>query len=200
MSESTKPSKPKKIAKILIMGLDNSGKTSILLSLQKSVNQKKINLLTYYSLKPTPGLNIVSIDKQDTRFNIWELGGQQQYRDEYLQDVEKYIQETSKFIYVIDVQDIDRYAEALQYFEDIFKHFNEQDRKKIQLSIFLHKFDPGLDEEPNFSYKTISTTLIDKISRMIPSDVNYNIFKTTIYTIFEKKLLESVSDEFFTIL
>ncbi|NVM53807.1 MAG: hypothetical protein HWN66_08910 [Candidatus Helarchaeota archaeon] len=200
MSESKKSKEPKKFAKILIMGLDNSGKTSILLSLQQRENQTKINLLTYYSLKPTPGINIVSIDKQDTRFNIWELGGQQQYRNEYLQDLDKYIQETSKFIYVIDVQDIDRYAEALQYFADIFNHINDEDMQKIQLSIFLHKFDPGLDADEKFSYKTISLRLIDKISNIIPPTGSYNIFKTTIYTVFEKKLLESVSDEFFSIL
>ena len=115
------------------MGLDNSGKTSILLSLQK-----KVNLLSYYSLKPTPGVNIVTIEKQDTRFHIWELGGQQQYRDEYLQNLEKYIQEANKFIYVIDVQDTNRYEMALQYFTDIFKLIKQGNRKKLQLSIFLH--------------------------------------------------------------
>ena len=177
------------------MGLDNSGKTSILLSLQH-----EMNLLSYYSLKPTPGLNIVTIDKEDTKFLIWELGGQQQYRDEYLDNLEKYIQETKKFIYVIDVQDIDRYETALKYFADILKLMSTEDMKNIQLSIFLHKFDPGLDKKPEFSYRKISTRLIDKISNIIPTDINYYIFKTTIYTVFEKKLLESVADEIFTLL
>ncbi len=195
MSDSNKVNNQMNIAKILIMGLDNSGKTSILLSLQHEVN-----LLTYYSLKPTPGLNIVTIDKEDKKFIIWECGGQQQYRDEYLQNLEKYIQETKKFIYVIDVQDIDRYNTALQYFADILKMMSSEDMKNIQLSIFLHKFDPGLDKKEDFSYKKISLRLIDRISTIIPSDINYYIFRTTIYTIFEKKLLESVADEIFTIL
>ena len=55
-------SKNKNVAKILIMGLDNSGKTSILLSLQK-----KVNLLTYYSLKPTKGINIVKRDVEERK-------------------------------------------------------------------------------------------------------------------------------------
>ncbi|MFX1295033.1 MAG: ADP-ribosylation factor-like protein [Promethearchaeota archaeon] len=186
---------PKKVAKILIMGLDNSGKTSILLSLQKEVN-----LLSYYSLKPTPGINIVTIEKQDTRFHIWEFGGQEQFREDYLQNLGKYIQKANKFIYVIDVQDIDRYEIALQYFAALLKLIKNEDRKTIQLSIFLHKFDPGLEENKKFSFKTISQKLINKISDIIPSSVSYNIFKTTIYTVFEKTLLESVSDEFFSLL
>ncbi|MHA1265984.1 MAG: ADP-ribosylation factor-like protein [Candidatus Helarchaeota archaeon] len=185
----------KKIAKIVIMGLENSGKTSILLSLQQ-----KVNLLTYYSLKPTPGVDIVTIDKNDIRFVIWECGGQEQYRKEYLQNLEKYVQQSKKFIYVIDVQDIDRYEAALKYFSDIIRLMKKEDIKNMQLSIFLHKFDPGLEKDPRFSYKKISTRLINKISNIIPPDINYYIFKTTIYTVFEKKLLESVSDEIFTIL
>ena len=192
MSESDK-NPPKKVAKILVMGLDNSGKTSILLSVQKDVN-----LLSYYSLKPTPGVDILTIDKQDTRFHIWDFGGQKQYRDEYIKNLDKYVQKANKMIYVIDVQDKERYELALQYFTDIFKMLKNQ--KSLQLSIYLHKFDPHLEGNEQYSYKKISTSLIDKISAIIPSGVNYNIFKTTIFTTFRKTLLESVSDEFFSIL
>lgn len=185
----------KQTAKILILGLDNCGKTSILLSLRD-----KVNLLNYYSLKPTPGVDIVTIDKGDVRFYIWECGGQKQYRDEYLQNIEKYIQASKKLIYVIDVQDTDRYETALKYFSDLINLISTDDLKQLQVSIFLHKFDPGLEKDPKFSYKTISSRLLTKINAILPPDVNYYIFKTTIYTIFEKKLLESVSDEIFSIL
>ena len=39
--------------KILVLGLDNSGKTSIVLALKGNEN-----LLSYYSLKPTKGIQI----------------------------------------------------------------------------------------------------------------------------------------------
>ncbi|MHA1265987.1 MAG: hypothetical protein ACTSRS_12215 [Candidatus Helarchaeota archaeon] len=97
-------------------------------------------------------------------------------------------------------KDIDRYEAALKYFSDIIRLMKKEDMKNLQLSIFLHKFDPGLEKDPNFSYKKISTRLISKINDIIPPDINYYIFKTTIYTVVEKKLLESVSDEIFTIL
>ena len=49
-----------KPCKILIMGLDNSGKTSILLSLRKDTN-----LLSYCALKPTLGIDIKKFDTED---------------------------------------------------------------------------------------------------------------------------------------
>jgi small GTP-binding protein len=179
-----KPASEKAMNKILIMGLDNSGKTSILLSLQK-----KTNLLSFYSLKPTPGINIVTIEDEKSIYTIWEFGGQEKYRSGYLLDLKKYTQEANKVIYVIDVQDVDRYDQALQYFKSIFELLDDQ----IELVIFLHKFDPHLEKEENFSYKKISSRLIDKIGQIIPSGFSYGIFKTTIYTIFEQNLLEYVS-------
>ena len=96
--------------KILVMGLDNSGKTSIILSLKKDTN-----LLSYYSLQPTQGLNITNIEDQGVTYNIWDFGGQEQYRQDYLINFEKHIQGVNRVIYVIDVQDSERYEIALQY-------------------------------------------------------------------------------------
>ncbi len=183
----------KNMTKILILGLDNSGKTSILLSIQQ-----KTNLLTYYSLKPTTGINIVNLEKEGTTYNIWEFGGQEQYREEYLKNLKKYMQEAKKFIYVIDVQDINRYDLALQYFKNIFTVLKSE--PEIQISVFLHKYDPDLEKQEEYSFKKISNRLIKKISDIIPPDFNYYIFKTTIYTVFEKSLLESVADDFISIL
>ncbi|MHA1130339.1 MAG: ADP-ribosylation factor-like protein [Candidatus Helarchaeota archaeon] len=56
--------------KIVIMGLDNSGKTSIVLSLSKDTN-----LLSYFSLKPTQGINISTLEENGLRFVIWDFGG-----------------------------------------------------------------------------------------------------------------------------
>ncbi|MHA1651095.1 MAG: ADP-ribosylation factor-like protein [Candidatus Helarchaeota archaeon] len=178
----------KKIEKILILGLDNSGKTSILLTLQKEVN-----LLSFYSLKPTHGINIVTIEDENanTKYSIWEFGGQKQYREDYLKNLQRYTQEATKIIYVIDVQDINRYDLALDYFKSIFELLDLK-KDNIQLSIFLHKFDPHLENNEEFSYKKISSRLLNKISAIIPPGYSYSIFKTTIYTVFQKTLLESV--------
>ena len=169
--------------KILIMGLDNSGKSSILLSLTKTTN-----LLSYFSLKPTKGINIVKIEDQNTSFHIWDFGGQEQYRQQYLLDFGKYSEVVDKIIFVIDVQDIHRYDAALKYLEDILHLVI--DKTELQLSIFLHKFDPYIEALENYSEEKINTRLVNKINEIIADNFNFKIFKTTIYTVFQKSLLQ----------
>ena len=177
------PDVTKKETKIVIMGLDNSGKTSILLGLQK-----KTNLLSYYALKPTQGLNITNLKEEDKTYSIWELGGQAKYRGEYLQDLKKYTQKADKIIFVIDVQDIPRYKVALDYIEKIMTYLKSTEERP-ELSIFLHKFDPGLEEIESFSSESISSRLINRLISIVPSGFDFHIFKSSIYTVFERTLL-----------
>ncbi|MHA1229883.1 MAG: ADP-ribosylation factor-like protein [Candidatus Helarchaeota archaeon] len=168
--------------KIVFMGLDNSGKTSIVLSLKKDVN-----LLSYYSLTPTHGVDIVNIETQGKQYSVWDCGGQETYRQEYLKN-QNYLSNVDKIIYVIDVQDIERYDTALKYLSNLIDLLKSRNIS-VKLSIFLHKFDPNLEEDPNFSDDKIKTNLIDKIKTIIPSDFEYDIFKTTIYTVFHKIMI-----------
>ena len=173
-----------KLSKILIMGLDNSGKTSILISLSKDSN-----LLSYCSLKPTKGVKIQKYETQeDLLISVWDFGGQAQYREEYLANFKKYIDKVEKIIFVFDVQDVKRYKDALKYLEDIINLLKHED-KKIELSIFLHKYDPNISERIERIEETIKTELIDKLKSLIPKDFKYEIYRTTIYTVFEKILI-----------
>jgi small GTP-binding protein len=176
------PENPKKTSKIVIMGLDNSGKTSILLSLQKNTN-----LLSYFALKPTQGLNVIKVEDEIAQFSIWELGGQKKYRNDYLQDLPKYTNAADRIIFVIDVQDIARYELALTYLANIFTQI---EKESFELCIFLHKFDPGLEAIEKFSTEQLSNTLLKRINSIIPADYNFKIFKTTIFTVFQKTLLQ----------
>ncbi|NVM29971.1 MAG: 50S ribosome-binding GTPase [Candidatus Helarchaeota archaeon] len=176
--------KKKDLKKIIIIGLDNSGKTSIILSLQKNTN-----ILSYFSLKPTQGLDIVKVEDQDALFSIWELGGQEKYRKNYFKDLGKYTEGADKIIFVIDVQDIPRYKLALQYLEEIVNHL-QKEQEKPEIAVFLHKFDPGLEEIKNFTSDDISTRLLNRINSIIPSEFDLKIFKSTIFTVFQKTLLQ----------
>ena len=147
-----------KINKILIMGLDNSGKTSIILSLRKNTN-----LLSFFGLKPTQGLNVENFEVDDQIFNIWDFGGQEKYRNEYIEKWEKYSKDIDRIIYVIDVQDKDRYELSLQYLEYIIESLNK-DKIKPDFSIFIHKLDPNVRDSDEFSHKNINSSLIDKIN------------------------------------
>lgn len=162
------------------MGLDNSGKTSILISLRKNAN-----ILSYFSLRPTKGVAIERFEGQN--IVCWDLGGQKKYREEYLKDLGKYVKETDKIIFVIDVQDIKRYELALEYLGRVVENLISSNTN-IDFSIFLHKFDPNLNKRDKFRDidNTIESKLVSEIRKIIPSNFNYDIFKTTIYTVFEK--------------
>ena len=171
--------------KIVIMGLDNSGKTSILLSLKEQTN-----LLDYLSLKPTKGLKIETIKTAQENMIIWEFGGQEQYRKEYLENFKEYFDETNYIIYVIDVQDIARYDLCLNYFKDIMNLLNENNIF-VDISIFFHKYDPNLTKRDEFKEidKIVINKLLYKIKELVPTSYNCKFYKTTIYTIFEKFLI-----------
>ena len=165
-------------SKILIMGLENSGKTSIILSLKRDVN-----LLSYYSLKPTKGYSIEEVKDLDKLFHIWDFGGQAQYRVEHLKNMKNYIDATKKLIYIVDVQDKKNYDPSIEYLSSILKIFLEE---KIipDLSVFLHKYDPNIELEEN-----TLTEIINKVKKTVPPEFSYTLFKTTIFTVFRKDLI-----------
>lgn len=173
--------------KIIIMGLDNSGKTSILLSLKEDTN-----LLSYFSIHPTLGVNIEEFEVDDSIMTIWEFGGQKKYREEYIKNKHylNYFNEIDNIIYVMDVQDMGRYDESLIYLEKVID-FLDQNEIKVDLCIFFHKFDPNLTKKDKFRDidKIVLTRLLSKIKDKIPENINCKFFKTTIYTIFEKFLI-----------
>jgi len=180
MSEKNKNSS----SKILVMGLDNGGKTSIVLNLIG-----KTNLLDYLSLKPTLGADIIQHEINDSGYSIWELGGQKVYRDEYLDNFEEYLKETYKIVYVIDIQDNERYDLALDYLKNIIERI-EIFKANLEMTIFLHKYDPNLADLRSDIDETSIEQLISRIKQLIPNGIYFEIFISTIYTIFDKTLMQ----------
>ncbi len=166
--------------KVLIMGLDNSGKTSILLSLKQNTN-----LLTYFSLKPTNRISIEKMESRSESYFIWDFGGQEKFRNEYLEQFESFIGGAEKIIFVIDVQDEDRYEIALDYLADIVKGLKNHDMK-VKFSVFLHKYDPQIETRDKLIDKKIRVKLIKKIKNIMGAEFECQIFRTSIYTVFEK--------------
>jgi hypothetical protein len=146
----------------------------------------KVNLLNYLSLSPTVGVKTKDFQINNKVFNIWDLGGQKSYREDYLEDFDSYIQSINKLIYVIDVQDIERYPEALNFLQQIIQKLLKRDLTP-EISIYIHKHDPNLSEiKPKLSNGVIND-LISDVKSIIPEDFFYEIYKTTIYTVFDKK-------------
>jgi ADP-ribosylation factor-like protein 2 len=123
--------------KIVLIGLDNSGKTSILNCL-KGIK----GISAFNNPMPTKGLDVQSFEALNSKYAIWDLGGQEAYLDDYFNDFKKIVKGTNKIIYVIDIQDTKRYDSALKYLRNVINSIEES--KNIDFSVFLHKFDPDL--------------------------------------------------------
>lgn len=161
------------------MGLNNAGKSSIALNLRG-----KKNLISHLSLDPTEGHKIINTEILDSEFNILDLGGQETYRSKHLKNLPEYLINCDKLIYVIDIQDKKRYALALEYLEKIMDRVRTL-KPEMNLSIFFHKYDPNIEKEyPKIQEKT--NILLEQIKEIIPPKIRVQVFKTTIYTIFEK--------------
>lgn len=123
-------------SKLLFTGLDDAGKTSIILSLQREFSKIAI-------LSPTRGAQRRVFNFLGKDIAEWDLGGQISYRISYLKNPGKFFDSTEIAIYVIDIQNKPRIPEAISYFKDVVDQFNELEIEP-PIYIFLHKYDPAL--------------------------------------------------------
>lgn len=166
--------------KMLLMGLDKGGKTSIVLCL-KGIR----NIASFTLLNPTIRIKRENFRSYGSELNIWDFGGQEQFRNDYISNFNKYVLGTDKIIFVIDIQDTERYSLALNYLMEIVKKVQEQ-KSNIDLSIFCHKYDPDLETtNKNFDERK-ADAFIEEIKYKMPANFQYEILKTSIYTVFQK--------------
>jgi ADP-ribosylation factor-like protein 3 len=91
--------KPNKTVKLLVLGLDNAGKTSCLHQLSdQGINQ----------IEPTPGFEVKSLNLDGYQLNVWDIGGQKALRSYW----PNYYDDIDALIYVIDSADRDRVEET----------------------------------------------------------------------------------------
>ena len=90
------------------------------------------------------------------------MGGQLSYRIAYLKNPTKYFDGTEIAIYVIDIQNRTRIAEAISYFKDVIEQF-----KRLEISppiyIFFHKYDPALKRNAINEMKNLEINLKEQI-------------------------------------
>ena len=173
----------KDVTRILIAGLYKAGKSSIALSL-KGDN----NLMAYLNLRPTLNTQQIRLNESSKSIIILELPGQQKFHEKNLNDLPNYCFNIKKVIFVIDIQEQASYEAAVEYFSSILAKFPVG--FKPELLIFLHKFDPNIEKQAGFSDKEINSKLLTPLRTIIPKSLEFQIFKTTIYTIFRKTLME----------
>ena len=89
----------KKDVRILMVGLDAAGKTTILY---------KLKLGEIVTTIPTIGFNVETVEYKNISFTVWDVGGQDKIRPLW----RHYFQNTQGLIFVVDSNDRERIAEA----------------------------------------------------------------------------------------
>ncbi|MFX1298954.1 MAG: ADP-ribosylation factor-like protein [Promethearchaeota archaeon] len=165
--------------KMIIVGLDNAGKTTIILTMKK-----KLGPHNFTELEPTRGLQTEEFETVDgVTYHIWDFGGQEAYREKYLQKP-GYFGDTDSCTFVLDIQDKSRYTLALEYLQEILKILKELG-ENCDFSVYLHKFDPELVDSDE--YQKRSEDLRIKLREIFKTyTFPLKFFHTSIYTVFQK--------------
>ncbi|KAL1687230.1 ADP-ribosylation factor family-domain-containing protein [Schizophyllum commune] len=114
--------------RILFLGLDNAGKTTIL---------KKLNNEDIMSISPTLGFNIRTFTYNGFTLNIWDVGGQRTLRPYW----RNYFEQTDAIVWVVDSGDRMRMEDCKQ---ELHALLTEDRLSGASLLIFANKQDlPG---------------------------------------------------------
>jgi small GTP-binding protein len=162
--------------KIVVTGLANAGKTTILRKFGGQIGIKDLA-----KLAPTKGVQRKEIVTPDMALILWDFGGQEEYRNVYLSNPEKYFLKVDLVIYVIDLQDPNNYEKSITYFKQILEVFEKLEESPYIL-IFIHKFDPDIKDDPEI---LLNIELVKDMIKNIFQETNkleYEIYMSSIYS------------------
>ncbi|KAL0210644.1 hypothetical protein RCL1_005080 [Eukaryota sp. TZLM3-RCL] len=111
--------------RILLLGLDNAGKTTILSRLADDD-------ITH--IMPTQGFNIKSISKDNFKLNMWDIGGQKVIRSYW----RNYCENTNGLVFVIDSADRRRLEECAH---ELTKLLEDSFLVGVPVLVFANKQD-----------------------------------------------------------
>lgn len=111
--------------RLLVLGLDNAGKTTII---------KKFNGEDIDKISPTLGFNIKSLEYESFKLNVWDIGGQKTIRSYW----RNYFEQTDGVIWVVDSSDKMRLDDTKAELHSLLK---QEKLMGATLLIFCNKQD-----------------------------------------------------------
>ena len=117
--------KIKKYVRILMVGLDGAGKTTILYQLKMGETVKTI---------PTIGFNVETLDYKNLSITVWDVGGQDKIGVLW----KHYYQNTDGLIFVVDSNDRERIEDSA---EELQKMLAEEELKDCAILVMANKQD-----------------------------------------------------------
>ena len=124
--------------RILMVGLDAAGKTTILY---------KLKLGEVVTPIPTIGFNVEEVTYKNISFHVWDVGGQDKIRQLW----RHYYTNTQGIIFVVDSNDRDRIDDAR---EELHKMIADEELKDAVILVYANKQDlPGAMTTPEVTDK-----------------------------------------------
>ena len=111
--------------RVLMLGLDGAGKTTITMKLKFGDTVNTV---------PTIGFGVETIQFKNLKFNVWDIGGQDKIRVFW----KHYFPGTDALIYVVDTSDKKRVKLCK---EELHKILTDEDLKGIPVLILANKMD-----------------------------------------------------------
>ena len=111
--------------KLLMLGLDAAGKTTVLYNLK--LGEKVLTI-------PTIGFNVETVEFKGFNMNIWDIGGQESIRKLW----RHYFMRTQGLIFVVDCNDVNRINEAR---DCLFGVLNDDSMSDAILLVYANKQD-----------------------------------------------------------
>jgi len=111
--------------RILMLGLDAAGKTTVLY---------KLKLGEVVTTIPTVGFNVESVEYKNISFTVWDVGGQDKIRRLW----RYYFQGTQGLVFVVDSSDRDRVEDAR---EELMQVLGEDEMRGAALLVLANKQD-----------------------------------------------------------
>jgi ADP-ribosylation factor related protein 1 len=142
--------------KVLVVGLDNAGKTTYLERIKSMYSSEGGSSVPLDRIQPTIGLNMGRVQAYGCDVTLWDLGGQQSFRSIW----NNYFEDADIIVYVVDAADEERLEEAKTTLQKVLKH---SEAARLPLLIFGNKNDIPLAQDINtlssfFDLNNISST------------------------------------------
>eukprot|EP00013_Stygamoeba_regulata_P022616 CAMPEP_0177657452 /NCGR_PEP_ID=MMETSP0447-20121125/16198_1 /TAXON_ID=0 /ORGANISM="Stygamoeba regulata, Strain BSH-02190019" /LENGTH=185 /DNA_ID=CAMNT_0019161819 /DNA_START=125 /DNA_END=682 /DNA_ORIENTATION=- len=119
---------PERELRILMLGLDAAGKTTLLYRFKLGEVEHTV---------PTIGFNVETVHYKNVTFQVWDVGGQDKIRSLW----RHYFEGTNGLIFVLDSADKSRLAEARRELDNLL---NEPELRDAVVLVFANKMDlPG---------------------------------------------------------
>ncbi len=159
--------------KILLAGLDDSGKTSFLLSIDRKFSK-------LIGLRPTRGADVSSIEALGATIFLWDLGGQKGYHEKYLNKAQIYLFEADLLFYFIDIKNKTRFDESIEYLKNIKKALAQLEQETPIIYV-LSKLDPDIIDSKEI--KANLKVIKNKLAKISLSK-SLEIYTTSVFQVF----------------